>query len=78
MEHLNNNLKLSLDKTYKIKDYNFKSSEMFLRATIKFSENSVKNIFLKKLKVLSLNGTEVRGKLQPKKRNSNSYQESTL
>ena len=57
--NLNNNLKLSLDKTYKIKDYNLKSSGDVFTSTIKFSDKFPKNILKNELKVLSLKNSKL-------------------
>ena len=56
---LNNNLKVSFDKTYKIKNYNFKSIGKMSNVTFKFKNSLKYNFFDNRINLLSLKDTNV-------------------
>ncbi len=66
--NLNNHVKIDLDKTYKVKDFNYKNNGKIINAVFE-DKNSIKEEFFnEKINFLSLNNSEINSNFSSKKK----------
>ena len=67
--NLNNNFSISLDETYKVKNYNYKGTGTITKGNLNFKEPLINYLYGEKIKNLSLNDSKIKIDLNPQKKN---------
>ena len=66
---INNNFTINFDKTYKIKNYNLKNNGKISRATFKYEKPFKNYLINEKVKILSINNSDIKANFSQKKKN---------